>query len=183
VLAYLAYPATQWNALDPNLGFHPVSLALPLLLYALWWLDEGRWVRFAIVAVLAAASNEQIAVIVGCLGLWYSLTRKRPVFGASLFATGLAITVVDFLIVPHFSTTATNPFTGRYVAVGGTAGGILKTHATAPSPQAGGGHPDRSQARVPWAALRPAARSLFARAAAAHWCGPAATDQSLVLFA
>jgi uncharacterized membrane protein len=126
-IVYLAYPATQWNALDPNLGFHPVSLALPLLLYALCWLDEERWVPFAIVAVLAAVSNEQIPVIVGCLGLWYGLTRKRPVLGASLFATGLAITVVDFLIVPHFSTSGTNPFVGRYTAVGGTAGGIVKT--------------------------------------------------------
>jgi hypothetical protein len=119
-LAYLAYPATQWNALDPNLGFHPVSLALPLLLYALWWLDEERWMPFAIAAVLAAASNEQVPV-------WYGVTRKRPVFGASLFATGLALTVVDFLIVPHFSTSGTNPFAGRYTAVGGTAGGIVKT--------------------------------------------------------
>jgi Predicted membrane protein (DUF2079) len=49
------------------------------------------------------------------------------VFGASLFATGLAITVIDFLIVPHFSTSGTNPFAGRYAAVGGSAGGILKT--------------------------------------------------------
>jgi uncharacterized membrane protein len=126
-IAYLAYPATQWNALDPNLGFHPVSLALPLLLYALWWLDEERWVRFGIVAVLAAASNEQIPLVVGCLGLWYGLTRKRHVFGASLFATGLAITVIDFLIVPRFSTSGTNPFADRYLAVGGSAGGILKT--------------------------------------------------------
>jgi len=126
-IAYLAYPATQWNALDPNLGFHPVSLALPLLLYTLWWLDEERWVRFGIVAVVAAASNEQVPLIVGCLCLWYGLTRKRPVFGASLFATGLALTVVDFLIVPHFSTSGTNPFADRYSAVGGSAGGILKT--------------------------------------------------------
>src|SRR6266536_3444588 len=76
-LAYLAYPATQWNALDPNLGFHPVNLALPLLLYALWWLDEERWIRFGAVAVLAAASNEHIPVILGCFGLWYGVTRRR----------------------------------------------------------------------------------------------------------
>jgi hypothetical protein len=49
------------------------------------------------------------------------------VLGASLFATGLAITVVDFLIVPRFSTSGTNPFADRYLAVGGSAGGILKT--------------------------------------------------------
>ena len=127
-LAYLAYPATQWNALDPNLGFHPVSLALPLLLYALWWLDEARWVRFGAVALLAAASNEQIPLIVGCFGLWYGVTRRRFVVGGAMFAAGLAITAIDFLyLVPHFSTTGSNPFADRYAAVGGTTGGILKT--------------------------------------------------------
>jgi len=127
-LAYLAYPATQWNALDPNLGFHPVSLALPLLLYALWWLDEERWVLFGIAAVLAAASNEQIALVVGCFGLWYGLTRKRPVVGVGLFAAGLAITAFDFLyVIPHFSLSGTNPFADRYLSLGGTAGAVVKT--------------------------------------------------------
>jgi len=127
-LAYLLYPATQWNALDPNLGFHPVSLALPLLLYALWWLDEERWVRFGAVALVAAASNEQIPLIVGCFGLWYGVTRRRFVVGAALFGAGLAVTAVDFLyVVPHFSPSGSNPFAYRYAAVGGTTAGILKT--------------------------------------------------------
>jgi uncharacterized membrane protein len=127
-LAYLLYPATQWNALDPNLGFHPVSLALPLLLYALWWLDEERWVRFGAVALLAAASNEQIPLIVGCFGLWYGVTRRRFVVGAAMFAAGLAITAVDFLyVVPHFTPYGSTPFGDRYAAVGGTTAGILKT--------------------------------------------------------
>jgi uncharacterized membrane protein len=127
-VAYLLYPATQWNALDPNLGFHPVSLALPLLLYALWWLDEERWVRFGAVALLAAASNEQIPVIIGCLGLWYGVTRKRPVIGGALFATGLAVTAFNFLyVVPHFTPYGTNPFADRYADVGGTSAGIVKT--------------------------------------------------------
>jgi uncharacterized membrane protein len=127
-LAYLLYPATQWNALDPNLGFHPVSLALPLLLYALWWLDEERWVLFGAVALLAAASNEQIPVMVGCLGLWYGVTRRRFVVGGAMFLAGLAITAVDFLyIVPHFTPYGSNPFADRYAAVGGTSAGIVKT--------------------------------------------------------
>jgi uncharacterized membrane protein len=127
-LAYLAYPVTQWNALDPNLGFNPVSLALPLLLYALWWLDEERWMRFGVVALLAAAANEQIPLILGCLGLWYGVTRRRPAVGAAMFATGLAITAVDFLyIVPHFNPAGANAFAYRYGGVGGTAVGILKT--------------------------------------------------------
>jgi uncharacterized membrane protein len=132
-LAYLAYPATQWNALDPNLGFHPVSVTLPLLLYALWWLDEERWVLFGIAAVLAAASNEQIPLVVGCLGLWYGLTRKRPVVGFGLFAAGLAITAFEFVyVVPHFSISGTNPFADRYAGLGGTAGAVLKTSVLHP---------------------------------------------------
>ena len=126
-LAYLLYPATQWNALDPNLGFHTVSLALPLLLYALWWLDEERWVLFGIVALLAAASSEQIPVVVGCLGLWYGVTRRRYIFGAVMFIVGSALTAFDFLIVPQFSISGSNPFADRYLEVGGTAGGILET--------------------------------------------------------
>jgi uncharacterized membrane protein len=130
-VAYLAYPATQWNALDPNLGFHPVSLALPLLLYALWWLDEERWVAFGAVALLAAASNEQIALIIGCFGLWYGLTRRRLLFGAAMFSAGLAVTAVEFIYVvpsfsPQFSPTGSNAFGDRYSVFGGTASGVLE---------------------------------------------------------
>src|SRR5438034_667073 len=81
------------------------------LLYATWWLDEERWVLFGIAAVLAAASNEQIPLVVGCLGLWYGLTRKRPVVGVGLFAAGLGVTAFDFIyLIPHFSMSGTNPF-------------------------------------------------------------------------
>jgi uncharacterized membrane protein len=106
--------------LDPNLGFHAVSLGLPLLLYALWWLDEERWGLFAVAAVLAAATNEQVAVIVGFLGLWYGIRRRRPILGGAIFIAGLAITAPDFLfVVPHFSPAGAGPFADRYTAVGG----------------------------------------------------------------
>jgi uncharacterized membrane protein len=132
-LAYLLYPATQWNALDPNLGFHAISLSLPLLLYAVWWLDEERWSLFAVTAFLAAASNEQVPVIVGCLGLWYGLSRRRPFLGVSMVAAGLAVTAFDFLyVVPHFSPTGSALFADRYTAVGGTPAEIIKTVAFHP---------------------------------------------------
>ena len=127
-VAYLLYPPTQWNALDPNTGFHAVSFALPLLLYALWWLDEERWGRFLAVAVLAAASKETVPLVVGTLGIWYGVTRRRPFVGAAIFASGLVLTAVDFLyVIPHFRPSGTNPFLGRYADIGGTPVGILKT--------------------------------------------------------
>jgi uncharacterized membrane protein len=127
-LAYLVYPATQWKALDPNTGFHAVDLALPLLLYALWWLDEKRWVLFGVAALLAAGTQEQIPLIVGCLGLWYGLSRRRLVVGVPIFVAGLTLSAVDFLyVIPHFSPSGADPFAGRYDAVGGSATGVLKT--------------------------------------------------------
>ena len=38
-LAYLAYPWIAWTALD---AMHPVTLAIPLFLYAIWFLDTDR---------------------------------------------------------------------------------------------------------------------------------------------
>jgi uncharacterized membrane protein len=132
-LAYLIYPATQWKALDPNTGFHAVDLALPLLLYALWWLDEERWVPFAIAAVLAAATKEQIPMTVGCLGLWYGFSHRRMRVGLPIFAVGFALTALEFLyVIPHFNPGRVSPFASRYGAVGGSPIGILETTAFHP---------------------------------------------------
>ena len=38
-LAYLLFPATDWMTLNE---FHPVALACPLLLFAIWYLDEDQ---------------------------------------------------------------------------------------------------------------------------------------------
>ena len=45
-LVYLLYPPTQWLVVD---DFHPVALATPLLLGAIWFLDEDRLLPFAAV--------------------------------------------------------------------------------------------------------------------------------------
>jgi uncharacterized membrane protein len=129
--AYLVYPATQFNALT-NSGPHAVSFAVPLILFAIWFLDNDRLVPFGIMAVLAATTKEEIPLAVGCLGIWYAVTHGRRLVGGAIFALGLGATLVDFLVViPHFSGSAT-PFQGRYAAVGGTPGGIGHTLLTHP---------------------------------------------------
>ncbi len=52
-----AYPWLAWNALD---AIHPVTLAMPLFLFALWFLDTDRIWAFAGCAVLAAMCGELI---------------------------------------------------------------------------------------------------------------------------
>jgi uncharacterized membrane protein len=131
--AYLLYPATQFNAFTIGDGFHSVSLALPLVLYAVWFLDEDRLVAFSIVALLAATTKEEIPLAVGCLGIWYAFRRGHRLFGLSVFAVGLVITLFDLLwVIPHFSITGGNPFADRYRAVGGTPRGMAHKLVTDP---------------------------------------------------
>ena len=78
-LAYLAYPPTQWLTLNE---FHPVALACPLLLFAIWFLDEGRLLPFALCAAVAATTKEEIALVVAGLGIWYALAHHRRWTGA-----------------------------------------------------------------------------------------------------
>ena len=123
--AYLLYPATQFNAFTPGDGFHPVSLAVPLVLFAVWFLDEDRLVAFSAVALLACTTKEEIPLAVGFLGIWYAVRRGHRLFGLSVFVAGLAMTLFNFLwVIPHFSPTGVNPFAERYGGVGGTPGGM-----------------------------------------------------------
>ena len=127
-LAYLLYPATQWLTLNE---FHPVALACPLLLYAVWYLDDGRLLPFAIFAIVAAATKEEIGLVVAGLGLWYALACRRLV-GGTIAAAGAAVALVAIeLVIPHFRASSSS-FFSRYGEVGGSPGGILRTAVTNP---------------------------------------------------
>jgi uncharacterized membrane protein len=131
--AYLLYPATQFNAFTIGDGFHPVTFAVPLVLYAIWFLDEDRLVPFSAVALLAFTTKEEIPLAVGCLGIWYAVRRGRRLFGLTVFTTGLAVTLFDVLwVIPHFSPSGAEPFAGRYNGVGRTPTGIVHKLFTDP---------------------------------------------------
>jgi uncharacterized membrane protein len=123
--AYLLYPATQFNAFTIIGGFHAVSFAIPLVLFAVWFLDEDRLIPFSAFALVACTTKEEIPVAVGCLGIWYAIRRGRRLFGVGVFAVGLVLTVFNFLwVIPHYAPGA-EPFAGRYRAVGGSPSGIV----------------------------------------------------------
>lgn len=123
--AYLLFPATQFNAMTLGAGFHPVSLALPLILFAIWFLDEDRLIPFAVVALLAASTKEEIPAALGCLGIWYAARKGHRLAGITIFAVGIGVTIVNFtLVIPHYAN-GLEPFAGRYAKVGGTPTGIL----------------------------------------------------------
>jgi uncharacterized membrane protein len=111
--AYLLFPATQFNAFTISSGFHSVALAVPLLLFAIWYLDERRLVPF---------------------GIWYAVRHGERLVGAAILVCGFAISLFDFLVViPHYSTNGANPFAGRYAQIGTTPSGVVHTALTNPS--------------------------------------------------
>jgi uncharacterized membrane protein len=129
-LAYLLYPPTQWLTLNE---FHPVALACPLLLFAIWFLDEGRLIPFAIFGLLATTTKEEIGFVVAGLGLWWALARGRRLEGAAVLAAGAAIALIAIeVVIPHFNRAGTSSFFARYSEVGGSPGGIVHTAVTKP---------------------------------------------------
>lgn len=129
-LAYLLYPPTQWLVLD---DFHPVAFATPLLLAAIWFLDEERLAPFAIAAGLACLTKEQVGLTVAVLGLWFAIRYGRWRVGALVAAAAVTVTAVaTAVVIPRFAPTGSSPFAHRYDTVGGSPAGLLKTVATHP---------------------------------------------------
>ena len=128
-LAYLLFPATEWMTLNE---FHPVSLACPLLLFAIWYLDEDRLLPFACFAALAALTREEVPLVIAGLGIWYAIGRRRWLAGGTIAAAGVAASAIAIqVVIPHFHG-AESSFYGRYDAVGGSAAGIVEKVFTDP---------------------------------------------------
>jgi len=129
-LAYLLYPAVQWLTLNE---FHPVALACPLLLFAFWYLDEDRLAAFAVFAVLAALTKEEIPLVIAGMGIWYAVSRPRWWVGGVIAVLGVCLTAISVeLVLPHFNEGASSSFYGRYGELGHSPGGILRTVVTDP---------------------------------------------------
>ena len=124
-LAYLLLPAVEWLTLNE---FHPVALACPLLLWAFWFLDEDRLVAFAVTALGAATTKEEIPLVLAGFGIWYAVSHRRRLAGPAIAVAGLAWTLLAVRVVmPHFNDGATSSFYSRYSEVGGSPGGVLRT--------------------------------------------------------
>ena len=127
---YLLYPPVQWiNLVD----FHAVTLAVPLLLFAIWFLDENRLVPFAVVAALALLTKEEIGLVLAGLGLWYAVRRGRRLVGGLIAATAVGWSIVALeVVIPLSSGGEQSPFIARYAAVGGSPVGFLERLVTDP---------------------------------------------------
>ncbi len=127
---YLLYPPLQYAVLDE---FHPVTLAAPLLLFAIWYLRERRYFAAAVFLVLAALTKEEIALLVAALGIYTAVVWKDLKVGTVIAAAGIAwFAVATQVVMPHFNDGDQSLLMQRYEEVGGSIGGMLKTLFTDP---------------------------------------------------
>ena len=116
-LGYLAYP---WTATSAAASIHPVTFAIPLFLFCIWFLDTDRLVPFAIFAVLAMSTGELMGLPIAALGIWYALARGGDAPGRWIALAGAAWTFVAvYVVVPAFSG-EDSMFFGFYDEVGGS---------------------------------------------------------------
>lgn len=128
--AFLLYPPLQWATLDE---FHPITLAMPLLLGAIWTLRQRHYGRFALLAVAASLCKEEVGFLVGMLGLYAAVVWEDRRVGLLIFAAGFAWSLAAFeLVIPFYSPGEEGPFGDRYEEVGGSIGGILGNVLTDP---------------------------------------------------
>src|SRR6266516_2091339 len=120
-VVYLLSPALLGlNIFD----FHPISLATPLLLYAVLALTYKRYGWFIVACVLASACKEDIPLYVAILGLFLIWKYKLPRLGLTLTVGGLLWSFIAFgIVIPHFYPGAQhNNFWYRYEALGSSPG-------------------------------------------------------------
>ena len=128
-LGYLAYP---WLAVTAAASIHPVTFAIPLLLFGVWFLDSDRIGPFAVCAVLAMTTGELIGITVAALGVWYALARGRRLAGSIVAVAGITWSFVAVSIVVPAFRDGNSVFYGFYKDVGGSPAGVVKTAFTDP---------------------------------------------------
>lgn len=101
VAAYLIAPELLGSAMW---DFHPVALATPLLLLALWAMDARRYRWFVVASVLASCTKEDVALALIPLGLYIAFAQRKRLLGLGTVALSILWVYLCFgLILPHFN--------------------------------------------------------------------------------
>lgn len=112
-LAYVLAPPLQAATLYE---FHPVTLSAGFLLWALYFADGRQYKRFVLFAVLAAATKEEIGLIVGFMGLWIAVRNRDYAVGLSTTVLAIGWSVfASVVVLRYFSPHGHgSPFCGRF---------------------------------------------------------------------
>ncbi len=121
--SYLLYPTLQYaNLFD----FHPVTIAIPFILGAWYFVQKNKlwWAAFFI--IIAATTKEEVWVVAGLFGLYFLFWKKKYLLGSMLSIFSFSIFYyLFFKAIPqahggdHFALSYYSDF-------GSTPGGVIK---------------------------------------------------------
>lgn len=128
---YLLYPALGYANLYE---FHPETLATPLLLFAFLYLREGRLGPLLVFATLALQCREDVALVVGAMGVYAALMRGpgRWTRAAALIGLAAASLALSFGILKPALNAGQVDFSLLYPDWGASPSGILAAIARHP---------------------------------------------------
>jgi len=95
---YLLFPALEAaNLYD----FHAVSLAPTFLLWAFYFLEKEKDSGFIVFSVLAMSCKEEMSLLIGMMGLYALLLRKRKKLGATMMVVAaIWFYVAVYIVIP-----------------------------------------------------------------------------------
>ena len=134
--SYLLYvPLEATNLID----FHPSVIAIPFLLFAFYFLENNKYIYFALFSIMAIACREEIALIVFMVGIYIILKKNKK---RGVITAGLALTYFIFIIgflMPFIGAEHTTSKSGpqdflhnRYAYLGNSYTEISETLITKP---------------------------------------------------
>ena len=115
-ILFLAVPSSYFQAL---FDYHTEVAAIPLLIWAMWALDERRNRTFLILAAALILAKEDLAATVGAMGIYAMLVQRRWRFGLPVLAVSWLWALVALVVViPHFHHVAGPTQLARYGYLG-----------------------------------------------------------------
>jgi uncharacterized membrane protein len=100
VASYLLFPALQYVNL---FEFHEISLSVPLLAFATFFLVRRRYIPFLVCLGLALLVKEEMAFVVSAFGLYVLLIQRKRGLGLGLILFGViwAVLLLQY-VIPFF---------------------------------------------------------------------------------
>lgn len=159
-IAYFLAPQTQSALLTE---FHAIPLAAPLIFWAFWTIETGRWGQFTAAGLLLASVKEEAALLAAGLGLWAiwvvwnkehrgkeagkqkKTKGQTPPSPATRLIPGIAILLIGllwfalatFIIIPRHASAVygveTSIYFHRYGALGDSLADIARSLLTRPA--------------------------------------------------
>ncbi len=140
-IAWLLHPSIGQMNLAYTYGWHPITIAVPLLLVAFRLLLSQKYFFSIVISFLACLFEEGVIVVVACFAAamaardWY---ERR--FTSQVLANGIdwrrwiavfVVASISFVLVYRFSGLASFQ-TGRFAKLGGSAGEVLMSPVLKP---------------------------------------------------